>query len=100
MSPSERYIVKIWATKESQKPFTAKRTMGVKHVMYAIFLTNQGPAIPIVAPKGLSVNAKFYKSKVLHELKKHLKNRRPKLVSVVSCCCMIMLRHTQRQLYI
>ena len=45
--------------------------------MYVIFFTNQGPAIQIAVPKGKSVNAKFYKGKVLHRLKKYFLNRRP-----------------------
>ena len=45
--------------------------------MYVIFFTNQGPAIQIAVPKGKSVNAKFYKGKVLHKLKKYFLNRRP-----------------------
>ena len=46
--------------------------------MYVIFFTNQGPAIiQIAALKGKSVNARFYKGKVLHELKKYFLNSRP-----------------------
>jgi hypothetical protein len=67
----------IWTTKGSQRPSIAKRTIGVKTVMYVIFFTNQGPAIRIAIPKGKSVNAKFYKGKVPHKSKKHFKNRRP-----------------------
>ena len=62
-----------------------------KGKMYVISFTNQGPAIQIAVPKGKSVNAKFYKGKVLHKLKKYFLNRRQKLVSVVSGCCMTML---------
>ena len=45
--------------------------------MYVIFFTNQGPAIQIAVPKGKSVNAKFYKGKVLHKLKKYFLNHQP-----------------------
>ena len=45
--------------------------------MYVIFFTNQGPAIQIAVPKGNSVNARFYKGKVLHTFKKYFLNRRP-----------------------
>jgi hypothetical protein len=62
MSPSERYITKIWATKRSQTHCIAKRTMSVKKVMHAISFANQGSAIQIAVPKGKSVNAKFYKA--------------------------------------
>ena len=51
--------------------------MSIKKVMYVIFFTNQGPAIQIAVPKGKSVNAKFYKGKVLHKLKKYFLNCRP-----------------------
>ena len=42
-----------------------------------ISFTNQGPAIQIAVPQGKSVNARFYKGKVLHKLKKYFLNRRP-----------------------
>ena len=51
--------------------------MSIKKVMYVIFFTNQGPAIQITVLKSKSVNAKFYKGKVLPKLKKYFKNRRP-----------------------
>ena len=51
--------------------------MDIKKVMYVIFFKNQGPAIQIAVPKGKSVNARFYKGKVLHKLKKYFSNRRP-----------------------
>jgi hypothetical protein len=43
--------------------------MSVKKVIYVIVFTYHGPAIQIAAPNGKSVNAKFYKGKVLHKLK-------------------------------
>ena len=49
--------------------------MSIKKVMYVIFFTNQGPAIQIAVPKCNSVNARFYKGKVLHKLKKYFLNR-------------------------
>ena len=75
--PRRKMQNKIWATKGSRRPCIAKRTMSVKKVMYAIFFTNQGHAIQIAVPKGKSVNAKFYKGKVLHKLKKYFAKRRP-----------------------
>ena len=66
--PKRKIQNKIWATKGSQRPCIAKRTMSIKKVMYVIFFTNQGPAIQIAIPKGKSVNAKLYKGKVLHKL--------------------------------
>ena len=59
--------------------------MSIKKVMYVIFFTNQVPDIQIAVPKGKSVNARFYKGKVLHNLKKYFLNRQ--LVSMVSGCC-------------
>ena len=61
----------IWATKGGKRPCITKRTMSIKKIMYVIFFTNQGPAIQIAIPKGKSVNARFYKSNVLHKLKKY-----------------------------
>jgi hypothetical protein len=47
--------------------------MSVKNVMYVILFTNKCPAFQIAVPKGKYVNAKFYKGKVLHKLKKKSK---------------------------
>jgi histone-lysine N-methyltransferase SETMAR len=73
--PKQKIHNKKWATKECQRPCIAKRTMSVKNVMYVILFTNQGPAFQIVVPKGKSVNAKFYKGKILYKLKKYFKTR-------------------------
>ena len=75
--PKRKIQNKIWATKGSQRPCIAKRTMSIKKVIYVIFFTNQGLAIQTAVSKGKSVNAKFYKGKVLHKLKKYFLNRRP-----------------------
>ena len=75
--PKRKIQNKIWATKGSQRPCIAKRTISIKKVMFVIFFTNQGPAIQIAVPKSKSVNAKFYKGKVLHKLKKYFLNCRP-----------------------
>ena len=42
--------------------------------MYAIFFTTQVPAIQIAVPRGKSVNAKFYKTKVFRKLNKSFKS--------------------------
>ena len=54
-----------------------QNTMSVRKVMYAIFFTNQGPAIQIAVPKGKCVNAKFYKGNAIHKWKKHFNKSRP-----------------------
>ena len=63
--------------KGGKRPCIAKRTMSIKKVMHVIFFTNQGPAIQIAVAKGKSVNARFYKGKVFHKLKKYFLNRQP-----------------------
>ena len=68
---------KIWSTKGGKRPSIAKYTMSIKEVMYVIFFTNQDPAIQIAVPKGKAVNARFYKGKIIHKLKKYFLNRRP-----------------------
>jgi hypothetical protein len=88
---------KIWSAKGSQIPCMAKRTMNAKMVLFAYI--NQGPAIQIAVRKGKSVNAYFYKGNIHHKLRKYFKTVDQQLVSVVSGCCMAMLRHTKRQLY-
>ena len=74
--PKRKHQNKIWATRNMKRPCIAKRTMSVRKVMYAIFFSNQGPAIQI-AVKGKSVNSKVYKGVVLKKLKKYFKKRRP-----------------------
>ena len=60
-----------------QKTLHSKTHHEHQKVMYVIFFTNQGPAIQIAVPKDKSVNARFYKGKILHKLKKYFLNRRP-----------------------
>ena len=45
--------------------------------MYAIFFTNQGPAIQVAVPRGRSVTGLFYKHYILRKLNKYYKKRRP-----------------------
>ena len=94
--PKRKVQNRIWVTKRGIRPCIAKCTMSIKKVMYVIFCTNQGPAIQIAVPKGKSVNARFYKGKVLHKLKKYFLSCRPANVSVMSGCCMTMPRHTKQ----
>ena len=75
--PKRKIQNKICATKGDKRPCIVKRTMSIKKIMCVIFFTNQGPAIQIAVPKGKSVNARFYKGKVLYKLKKYFLNRRP-----------------------
>ena len=69
-----------------KRPCIAKHNMSIKKVMCVIFFTNSDSAIQIAVPKGKSVNARFYKGNVLHELKKYFLSRRQQLVSLVSGC--------------
>ena len=55
----------------------SETTMSIKKVMYVIFFTNQGPSIQIAAPKGKSVNARFYKGNILQKSKKYVLSCRP-----------------------
>jgi hypothetical protein len=75
------------------------KTLHSKKVMFVIFFTNQGHTIQIAVPMGKSVNAKFYKGKVLYKLKKYFKTVDEQLVFVVSGYCMAMLGYTKRLLY-
>ena len=60
-----------------QMTLHSETTMSIKKVMYVIFFTNQGPAIQIAAPKGKSVNARFYKGNILQKSKKYVLSCRP-----------------------
>jgi hypothetical protein len=67
--------------------------------MYAIFFTNHGIAIQIASRRRKSVNATCYNRKVLLKLRNISKTNDQQLVSVVSGCCMTMVRQTKRPLY-
>lgn len=75
--PRRKLQNKVWATKNMKRPCIAKRTISARKVMYAIFFTNQGPALQMAVPKGKSVNSKFYRKVVLKTLKKYFEKRRP-----------------------
>ena len=50
-----------------------------KKVMHAIFFTPKGLAIQVFIPKGTSMNAIFYRKKVLRKLVKFYQKCRPKI---------------------
>ena len=68
---------KIWATKHSKRPIIAKRSLGTKKVLYAIFFSGEGVAITVPVKKGKSITGKYYKDVVLMKLKKYYQKRRP-----------------------
>ena len=76
--PKRKVNNKIWATKNAKRPCVAKRLQSSKKVMFAIFFGTNGPVTQIAVPKGRSVNAFFYKNRVLKKVKKYFVNRRPK----------------------
>ena len=59
---------KIWATKNSKRPVIAKRTLGAKKILYAIFFSGEGIQVPV--KKGKSVTRNCDKDVVLKKLKK------------------------------
>ena len=76
--PQGKVRNKIWATKATNRPCIARRTMSVKKVMYAIFFSMQGPVIQSAVPKGKGVTGKFYRDTVLNKLKSYYTKRRQK----------------------
>ena len=68
---------KIWATKHSKRPITAKRSLGAKKVLHAIFFTGEGVAKKVPVEKFKSITGKYYKGVVLKKLKKYYLKRRP-----------------------
>ena len=75
--PKRKIQNKIWATKGSQRPCIAKTHHEHQKGNVCNFLYKSRSCIQIAVPKGKSVNIKFYKGKVLHNLKKYSLNRRP-----------------------
>ena len=65
----EKLEIKIWATKSTKRPCTARRTMSFQKLMYVIFFSTQGPPIQITPPKGRCVTGTFNRDKVLKYLK-------------------------------
>ena len=59
----EKLEIKIWATKSTKRPCTARRTMSVQKLMYAIFFSTQGPPIQIAVAKGRCVTGKWASSR-------------------------------------
>lgn len=76
--PQRKVNNKIWATKNAKRPCVAKRLQSSKKVMFAIFFGTKGPVTQVAVPKGRSVNAFFYKNRVLKKVKKYFEKRRPK----------------------
>ena len=75
--PVRKVSNKIWATKHSKRPIIAKRSLGTKKVLYAIFFSGEGVAIKVPVEKGKSITGKYYKDVVLKKLKKHYQKRHP-----------------------
>ena len=75
--PVRKVSNKIWATKHSKRPITAKRSLSTKKVLYAIFFSGEGVAIKVPVKKGKSITGKYYKDVVLKKLKKYYQKRRP-----------------------
>ena len=69
--PVRKVSNKIWATKHSKRPITAKRSLSIKKVLYAIFFSGEGVAIKVPVKKGKSITGKYYKDVVLKKLKKY-----------------------------
>ena len=76
--PTRKINNKIWATKQGRRPTIAKRLISAKKVMYAIFFGIHGIVTQLPVPKKRSVNAKFYKKKVLTKVEKYYRKLRPK----------------------
>ena len=75
--PVRKVSNKIWATKHSKRPISAKRSLSTKKVLYAIFFSGEGVAIKVPVKKGKSITVKYYKDVVLKKLKKYCQKRRP-----------------------
>jgi hypothetical protein len=84
--------------KRKSKTLHSKTHLSVKKVMYVVFSTNQGPAIQIATPKGKSINANFKKARSFINLRNISKTADQQLVSLMSDCCMTMLRYPKRAL--
>ena len=76
--PKRKAANRIWATKHARRPSIAKRIRTVKKVLYAIIISNKGPAIQTTLPKGRTVTCKFYNTVVLRKLKNYYNSRCPK----------------------
>ena len=70
--------VESWLTKNARRPCIAIRTTRItsaRKVMYVIFFTTKGLAIQVLIPQNKSMNARFYKKKVLRKLAKFYQKR-------------------------
>ena len=76
--PKRKVANRIWATKNARRRSIAKTNTNGQEGFVCYFVTNKGPAIQILVPKGRTVTGKFYKNVVLRKLKNYYKSRRPK----------------------
>ena len=56
--PVMKVSIKIWATKNSNRPVTAKQTLSAKKILYAIFLSSESVAIQV--PGTEEIKKTFY----------------------------------------
>ncbi|XP_062583452.1 uncharacterized protein LOC134245195 [Saccostrea cucullata] len=92
--PQRKFDNKIWMTKQGKRPVIVKRCQSTKKTLQAIFFDREGVVLQFPISKKRSVTGKIYKCEILHKLKQQYKNRRPKLVLMISSCCTIMIQPT------
>ena len=75
--PQWRADNKQWKRKDKKLPCIAKRTIGSKKMLYAIFLNSSGPVVQVPCPSGHTVTGRFYKNSVLKKVKEFYNKKRP-----------------------
>ena len=75
--PQRRADNKQWKRKDQKRPCIAKRTIGSKKMLYAIFFNSSGPVVQVSCPSGHTVTDRFYKNSVLKKVKEFYNKKRP-----------------------
>ena len=75
--PQRRADNKQWKRKDQKRPCIAKRTIGSKKMLYAIFFNSSGPVVQVPCPSRHTVTSRFYKNSVLKKVKEFYNKKRP-----------------------
>ena len=76
--PERKIKNQVWIGKNMRRPTIARRALTTKKVLYAIFVNANGIVTRYPVPRGRSITANLFTSKILPKLHQFYKKRRPK----------------------
>ena len=87
--PIRKFENNIWLFKHGRRPVVAKRTVGTKKVLNAIFFSCDGISIQVPVPKGKSFTGRYDSDFVLKKLKTSYQKRQRRLVTGFQHVCLL-----------